>query len=440
MATLLGHVGPQDIWTLSESYSGGKREKYRLATQRLLEGDLSKRDAGVSMFVKFEKLKFSPLKPNPDPRAIQFRNPKYCVAIAQYLKPIEHKLYAFKGRGAMFPTTKVIGKGLSARGRAQLLVKKWEAFESPVAVSIDASRFDKHVSVPLLQIEHSVYVRMAQSQELAKLLSWQLHNTCTSNKGLKYVTKGKRMSGDMNTALGNCLLMVVMVATFMQGKKYDMLDDGDDCLLIVESEDFNWVVENIGPEFLTYGMQVKVEGVARSLDEVEWCQANPIIDSSGVRKFVRNPARIMSRAIGGSKYFTSTGGRRKLINTIGMAELILNHGVPVLQEYALALMRNASTTQHLKFDSVDSLYYRIGRELKEFNLRKLEAIKPLPITDVARLSYARAFGVSPQRQLEQEKFLKQWSFSVEGVTELGGDIDKDTWAMPCPHTPELYGA
>lgn len=218
---LLPKVGPRGWYAMPNSYTGNKRAKYIQAVERVLDGGLLRKDAGVKMFVKGEKL--NPKKNNPDPRAIQFRDPKYCVALARYLKPLEHALYELKGDGVTLPASRVIGKGLSQYGRAELLHNKMQMFKRARVLSLDAARFDQHVDIELLKIEHSVYMMMCYHPEFKKLLQWQLVNHGRSSRGIKYVAKGKRMSGDLNTALGNCLLMVIMVSTFMKGKHYDIL-------------------------------------------------------------------------------------------------------------------------------------------------------------------------------------------------------------------------
>jgi hypothetical protein len=406
------------------------------ATDDILVEGLSRRDAKIKMFVKFEKL--CPDKVDPDPRAIQFRHPKYCVAVGRYLKPIEHALYRMRGDGKDLPATRLIGKGLSQRERAVLLKSKLELFENPVIMSLDASRFDQHVSRELLRIEHWMYLQCIPSDEFARLLSWQLDNMGVSSRGIRYRTKGKRMSGDMNTALGNCLLMVLMVSTFMRGRKYDILDDGDDCLLVVEHYDAQWVKENVHAAFLEYGMEIKIENVAHSLEEVEWCQCKPIEYAPGEHKFVRNPRKVFA-ALGGAKYLEpSRKARARLVNTIGLCELVLNLGVPVLQEYALALMRNAGTDAVLQFDEVDSMYYRVHRELRALNMKQLRKRDPQPVTDEARLSYMRAFGVSVQDQLAQEAWLRSWRFSLLGDDFLAEDMDVSTWTRANPFSQEVY--
>jgi hypothetical protein len=387
------------------------------------------------MFVKFEKLNSN--KVNPDPRAIQYRHPKYCVALGQYLKPMEHRIYRLKGDGKVLPRSRVIGKGLSQTQRARLLESKMSEFRNPVVLSLDASRFDKHVSYELLLIEHMFYLGMCNDPLFRMLLSWQLKNYGVSSRNIRYVAHGKRMSGDMNTALGNCVLMILMVSTIMFGFFYDILDDGDDCLLIVEEKDLQWCLDNLPAEFLEFGMVLKIEHVARIIEHVEWCQCNPVRVGNHY-KFIRDPHKVMSTALGGSKYFTSAGARRKLVNTIGMSELILNLGVPVLQEYALALMRNADTDQHLRLDEVDATYYRVHRELKALNLKQLCKVNPTPISDASRTSFALAFGMCIQDQLELEQFFKSWCFDIDSQEDMVSDVCVPTWTVYRRYTPDLY--
>jgi hypothetical protein len=458
ISRLLPRVTPQEWYEMPNQYSGGKRANYIRATDRVLsEGGLTKQSARIKMFVKFEKL--NPSKVNPDPRAIQFRDPKYCVAVGRFLKACEHPLYRLHGDGKILPATRVIGKGLSQAGRAKLLVEKMKAFNAPMVVSLDASRFDQHVSKELLQIEHSVYLAMCDDPEFRMLLRWQLDNKGVSSRGIKYHTRGKRMSGDMNTALGNCLLMVTMVSAIMKGKHYDILDDGDDCLLIIEQELFPWCKENLYDEFLAFGMEIKLENEATTIEEVEWCQSHPIEYAPGKHKFVRDPIKGLSTGLGGVKYLDSERVRRKLVNTIGMAEMTLNLGVPVMQSYAMALMRNASgggrrernfmrsrhasqrksaQLDHVQLTAADPMYFRVNRELRAMNLKQLERLDPQPITDTARMSFARAFDISVEEQLEMESYLDSWTFPITGCQDLQSDYDVPSWSLSTASTPEAW--
>jgi len=451
LARLLGKQRELEILEFPLAYTGAKRARYQRAAENLLEGGITRRKAKVKCFVKFEKLEFKPEKPNPDPRAIQFRSPEYCVALGRFLRPIEHAVYKLKG-GGILPPSRVIGKGLSQPARAALLLEKVQRFKSPCLITLDASRFDQHCSEPLLRIEHAFYCAANSSKEFAKLLSWQLKNKGRTSWGIRYETTGKRMSGDMNTGLGNCVLMVTMITTFVRfyltpaiAKRYgerlvhwDMIDDGDDAILIVESKYLDLVLDLVKPAFLDFGHEIKVEKVARSMEEVEWCQARPIEYKPGKWKFVRDYRKVISNSLSGVKYCEPTrNSRQRLVNSIGLAEMILGLGIPVLQEYGKALVRNAGTERLLVFDSIDSYYYRLHNELRGLN-RKFELFHPDPVTDCARQSYARAFGVSITEQLKDEDMLSKWSFNLLGDYHLNRDIDVAKWRIENPFSPEKY--
>jgi len=456
ISRLLPRVSPQEWYEMPNLYSGGKRSNYIQATDRVLRDGLTKLSARIKMFVKFEKL--NPTKVNPDPRAIQFRDPKYCVAVGRFLKACEHPLYRLHGDGRTLPSLRLIGKGLSQAGRAKLLVEKMRGFSTPCVVSLDASRFDQHVSKELLQIEHSVYLAMCNDPEFRMLLRWQLDNRGVSSRGIKYHTRGKRMSGDMNTALGNCLLMVIMVSAIMKGKKYDILDDGDDCLLIVEEELLPWCEENLYEEFLSFGMEIKLENISTTIEGVEWCQSHPVEYAPGKYKFVRDPVKALSSGLGGVKYVDSERVRRKLVNTIGMAEMVLNLGIPIMQSYAMALTRNASgggvgwnvlrarnadarrrlQQDHVTLTASDPMYFRVHQELRAMNMRQLERLDPQPITDEARISFHRAFGITVEEQLEMEQFLDSWTFPITGCQDLLEDFDVPSWSLTSASTPEAW--
>jgi len=103
LSRCLPKTSTQDWYDMPNSYSGLKKLRYTLAADRVLQNGLTKADAKISAFVKFEKTVMNPEKVNPDPRMIQFRDPKYCVALSRFLKPIEHNLYALEGTVGGFP-------------------------------------------------------------------------------------------------------------------------------------------------------------------------------------------------------------------------------------------------------------------------------------------------------------------------------------------------
>lgn len=408
----------QPLGHFALEYTGAKRAKYLQAAEYVKIHGLQRRDAGVQMFIKPDRIPID--KRLPDPRAIQFRDPKYCVALAAYLKPIEPHLYKL-----IIPDVspyRLIGKGCNQFERARVLRKKWNRFRKPVCIVLDASRFDKHCNVWLLRAEHLVYRLSNGCPYLAELLRWQLKNYCRSDLGLKYQTHGRRMSGDMNTALGNCIIMIIIcLATFMPlGLLFDLFNDGDDCIVICESEDLPTFQAAV-VTMVDFGMTMKVESVTDQFEKISWCQSQPIFTAKGW-KFCREPTKVLSCSLIGQKwYHLNPRGRATYLRGLGECEIILNKGVPVLEAYGAALLRNAGCGK-LAHDTSSGEYFRYLRELKEVK----SVTEFVPITCDARLSFSKAFGICPSEQLLLEGALNEWTFSLTDVV-FDGPVRDEHW-------------
>nr|WKV33911.1 MAG: RNA-dependent RNA polymerase [Riboviria sp.] len=372
-----------DWW---DSYRGRKRQRYRDAADSLNYRPLSKRDSYIKAFVKPEKV--FEVK---DPRLIQARSPRYNVAIGAYLKPIEHHLYRLRGTRQLrhvLPPGLVIAKGHNMSQRATLLKEKWNRFNNPICFSLDASRFDAHVN-ELLLVEHHIYRRYWRDPELDRLLAWQVNNRGRTAGGIRYHCRYGRMSGDMNTALGNCLLSVLMAADYMRRKgiKWDMLCDGDDTLLIVEKRDAH-LLDDITPAYLEYGMVVKLI-VANTWHDITFCHTFPCSTVIGER-LVSHPERVLSRALVGVRHWDNPKFIRKYLSLIGYCELALNMGVPVLQEFACMMLAWG--------EGFPTKWITSGHVLKALREERKFAIEPRRITPEARLDFELATGMSVEQQ------------------------------------------
>jgi hypothetical protein len=422
-------------------YSGAKRARYQRACDDYIRDGITQKDALIKMFVKPER--FNPdAKVCPDPRAIQFRGAKYCVALARFLHPIEEHIYELTCCSAGVPQTRNVAKGLNSVTRAELLCQKASYFDDPVFISLDASRFDKHVDDKLLAIEHSIYLKSNGNLEFMMLLSWQLVNHCFTNLGMVYKVKGRRMSGDMNTAVGNCLLMLMMLLAFFTTlgiTKWDTLDDGDDSVSIVERRDLDKVLASAHSIFLTFGHEIKVEKVTDDLSKVVFCQCSMIEYAPGRRKFVREFRAVMSKSLTGVRHWDNNTYRRKVLIAIGTCELVLCLGVPVLQEFALAILRNAKRGLLKPIDLADApegLRKRALRDLRNLGV-PLHALEAQPVMPCARSSFATAFDYPEHLQIILEERLKAWVFEVDGLTFEHGEINVPTWEYnPC--STEIY--
>lgn len=428
------HIRPTDevdVYDLSLRNVGAKRKKYELAADRYVNYGVRRGDASIKMFVKAEKFNLAK-KVNPDPRAIQFRGAVYCVALSKFLHPIEQQLYLFKHASAGVPRSRNVAKGMNAVDRAHAVVEKLKGFNDPVMIGLDASRFDKHVNKLVLILEHLIYLSSNNNPEFRRLLKMQLNSKCFTNTGFKYRVEGRRMSGDMNTAIGNVVIMLLMVITCMETlgiKKWDCLDDGDDCVLFVERDCVPCIEANLGDVFLTYGFVMKVERPVSSAFEVEFCQSKICEYAPGQYKFVRDWKAVTSKAASGVRNWRDPAFRSRIIHAIGTCELVLNLGVPVLQSFALALLRNSVGVDDVFKYAPRNLGARVKRDLKHLGVKEKDIYKidPSPILACARASFAMAWGVSESEQRSLEARFDSLTFPLSGLTYHPTETTTITW-------------
>jgi len=409
---ILRKLHPVSPWTAEQvltHFKGRRRARYQNAWDSLRDEPLTIRDGLIKAFIKPEKMNVG-AKINPDPRVIQARNARYNILLAQYLKPMEEQLYNIKGG---WSRTRLIAKGLNQADRARLFLRKWAGFSQPVCYSLDASRWDKHCDVELIRLEHSVYERLCPDHYLTQLLRMQIHNRCVTSGGVRYKTLGKRMSGDMNTALGNCLLMIICLESACHTlglRKYDILDDGDDCLVIVERGE-EAKLAGIIHQFLAYGHELKLENRATDLHAVQFCQSKIVLRQGLAPTFVRDWVKVLSGACVGTRYWHEPTLRRPMLRAVGDCEMALNQGVPIIQAFASRLRALGSSTKRLKLEAEEGIVQRAAKELHvgvERALAVAADLKEAPIGYEARETFWRAFGVDPLRQLEIEKAIGEW--------------------------------
>lgn len=426
----LPEIAPMTREKFCEHYSGKRRTRYERACLDLEKRPLElPRDARISAFVKAEKMNPT-AKVNPDPRMIQARNARYNIEVGVYLKPIEHHLYRLKTHRG----TPMLAKGRDAIQKGRDVAEKWGLFTNPVAVSFDGSRWDQHIDREVLKIEHSVYLRCHSDPVFARLLREQLDNKCTTLGGWRYKAKGKRMSGDMNTALGNCLLMCLMVMAYFRelGIDYDFYDDGDDVLVFFEREHLEKVQSTCHEAYLQFGQEVKVENIAYSLEQIEFCQTRPVKDNTGEYVMVANWRKVVSHSASDTRYWADAS-RADMAYSVGQCLLALYPGMPILQNYAQALCRGGGKLSPGLYDT--DWVFKFGMK----GARKaLGTLSPEPTTAETRASFEKAFGVPIEQQLTLEAMLDKWEIPT-GLEDVGCEVSEGwVWDYALGHVPTAW--
>jgi len=374
-----------------DHYTGRQLAEFTRALRSLRERPVAARDAEVKMFLKDDKYapEYARIKA---PRCIQYRDKRYCLELARYLQIIEGRVYAAEDEFGH----RLIAKGRNHHQRGSDLLAKASEFADPYYLLLDASNFDAHVSSGLLKIEHRVYkglTKRSARQRLRWLLKQQLVNRGRTKNGTTYTTPGTRMSGDMNTGLGNSILMAGMLGSYLDdsGVKGAVYVDGDDSVVVIDQSDVCKLLP-VKEYFLTFGMEMKYEATSE-LSQVDFCQCRPLwVDGSLVMS--RDPRRVLVRPL----WTTRTMGRAlagRYLRGLGLGEVAVGWGQPL----AAALGKQLYALGEGKPWSYE---YHPGMKAREYG--RIDSPTPSFST---RMSYFETWGVSPEEQIAIERSISQ---------------------------------
>ncbi len=373
-------------------YHGPRRKRYLRAAENLRSRSVTQKDAMLKFFLKLESYDFIE-KENPCPRGINPRTDEYLCSLGCYLHPLEKKVYRIIEKIFGY---KVVMKGFNQQQRGAIFKEHWDAVDRCVYFPIDAKRFEQSVGEDALKWEHSLYEMFFKGDKhLKRLLKWQLLNkgkARTPDGFMFFMVTGRRMSGDMNTALGNCLISAALMFAFMEHckiEKYRAVCDGDDCGLFVADYHIPVLEAELDKWYREMGFRMTVGDIAHVLEHADFCQSRPV-NLGDQYVMVRNPVRALSKDSLSKKPLDSLKNYRRWIASVGQGGLSTSGGVPVSQSFYHCLVRNSCGAKPLKDDP----------SLKDFMSYKVQGMsrKFSKITDVARASFSLAFGISPAAQ------------------------------------------
>lgn len=390
---------PVSLGHYPELYKGRKRKVYERAVQSLLVQPCTAKDAEIRAFVKAEKVAFS-AKGDPAPRLIQPRTPRYTASLGRFLKPFEHVLIKGFEKAFGYP---VIMKGRNATETASAIRSCWDSYTHPVAIGLDASRFDQHCSVQALKFEHSWYLcKFGNNRELRRLLNMQLKCVGTGfcrDGGIKYTKDGSRMSGDINTSMGNCIIMCSVILGFFENHKLraHLVNNGDDCVVICEQRDLHRL-HSIGEWCLDFGFDIKIEKPVTTFEKIVFCQTQPVLTGSGWR-MTRDPWTATSKDLVSLLGWADMGQFNTWRHAIGTCGLELTSGVPYWESFYRALWAPGESNGATEFVYDSGLGYMARN------------VVACDITPESRVSFYYAFDIPPDVQIALEREMPSIEYS-----------------------------
>jgi hypothetical protein len=386
---------PVSLNEVVEMYKGPKRTVYSNALESLNQRPLQRKDAVSKAFVKCEKV-----KKDKAPRCIQPRDARYNLVLGSYIKIVEKRIYKNIDKIYKSPT---VMKGYNVYEIGSIIHSKWTKYMAPCAIGLDATKFDMHVSAQALGWEHSIYLKIfGNDPKLKQLLEWQMYNRgvgyCKDGK-LKYTVTGKRFSGDMNTGLGNVIIMTAIVHCYMKTKNYtfDLVNNGDDCVVIMEKKYENDFRASLAGFFSRFGFMLTTEPTVYNIEQIEFCQMHPICTVNGW-VMVRNIPTALIKDTQSVLPLNTAKAFKVWLANVGDCGMTLCAGVPILQAFynmyrrlgtKLGKMRNSKGFQ----TGIHLLMHGIDKQSLEFE-----------ITQESRVAVWLAWGISPDVQIELEQF------------------------------------
>lgn len=424
----LGSIEPFSTTEFVSSYQGKKRKMYERAADEFCKGVLDNRHSNVRAFAKVEKkevpierLGFTGpiLSKDSAVRGISPRDPIFNVAVGRYLKKLETRIYeAF--RKVFGERTKVVSKGRNVREQAYDMHEKHKQYKRPVWVMLDAERFDEHVSGVALKWETGIYVSAyPNDNEVRKLVAKLRNNKITyraRDGAIKFKLKRMRMSGDMNTAMGNCLLSLAMlhgwlIQTNLEGK-VSPYDNGDDLCVCMEHDNLEKFMCGLKEYYMTMGFRMKIEKPVEEFEKVVFCQSQAVwVNGSYV--LTRQFPLCIDKDLSSFLPITSDKAMDRWFYDMYQCGQALCDGIPVMGPFYEMVKRWNKFGKGFNLD-----FSRLsGAELNRIGM----TYNNLPISEHSRYSFYLAFGITPdfQKAIESEFLNISRPIYTDSIVECG---------------------
>lgn len=254
--------------------------------------------AVVTPFTKIEKMSTSKYKA---PRMIQGRHMIFNLHYGRFIKPLEKLVTKYNPR-----TNGLFGKGNYDEQARKIheLSKRFKYF-----TEADHKTFDSHETVEHLKTTHRFYNKCypQHKREISRLARRTIINTCFSRTGDSYRVKGTRMSGDVDTGFGNCLINYAILSAALEAIgifDYEIIVNGDDSIIFTNVP---IPIELFTAALRKYNMETEIKPSTTNIHEVEFCRTKLVMASNGQPTMMIDPERLidiygMSYTISEKKY------------------------------------------------------------------------------------------------------------------------------------------
>lgn len=362
-----------DVWLEGTQYTQTRKKQLRTLRERMMSGEVQP-DHRCKMFIKAEG--YDTYK---NPRMICSRDDTMKVTYGPIFKPIEDYVFSMP----MFI------KHVPVCDRARYIVDYIGPGNYDYIVN-DHTSFETHAHTTMADFEFAVYERLLSTVdfELIQPLLGAQKLYCFGATA----TVHSRMSGEMNTSLGNGLANFLSFAYLMYEHGAEKADikciiEGDDAIFCIPK---TFKYRPTPSDFSSIGFVVVMDN-KDTLGTCGFCSTYFAEDGSAV---VVDPAKVFTRM---PITFSRPHGRvEDLRFSKALSCCVEYRGVPILQALGQRLLKEYPTGKLVVTDWWDRQMLTLSKPYT-----------PIEITDQARNMFEKMFGWNHVRQVEFESFLKE---------------------------------
>lgn len=394
-------------WIENAPYAEYRKAELKMVYER---GKLLKKPkTNVKAFVKYETY------PVPKHfRGIYSRDDDYKTRVGSFMKKLGDRLFS----------TKWFIKKIPVPDRPRAILEKCDGYNKIFCT--DFSQYESTFVRELMKINHWVYLWCLEGHPMKKHFNDLFAYTSTTNKiqfkNFDCKVDAKRMSGEMDTSLGNGLMNLLITFYNLEQagnniEKCDAFFEGDDGIIACQYLPTDTMYSDLGA-------RIKID-VPEDISTASFC--GNVFDRDSMHN-VTNP---MEASVGfgwtnSRKYrYAKLKVHKQLLRAKAMSMCYEYPGCPILKNlgrYALRVtedVKNEVTNEFFRKHSENTYQYESAVEAS--NYIRESGIPDVEITMGTRMLVERLYGITVGKQLEVEKYL-------DGLTEIQ-ELDLD---LPCP--------
>lgn len=293
------------------------------------------------------------------PRMIQARHLSFNIKYGRFIKPLETVVTKQSKYKHCF------GKGDYDEVASRIMKHK---VKYKYYTELDHDSFDAHVTTEMLEMTHNYYVACYPNyeKEIRNLANKTIVNKCKTRTGDKYVVRGTRMSGDVDTSFGNSLInyAIIKQALSILQIKGDVIVNGDDSIIFSEKP--------LGKEFadlmIKFNMVSKIKPSLTSIHSVEFCRTKLVINNLGNYTMLMDPERIES--VYGMTY-KSISSYKKYLKETAYCNSKINKATPLGAFWGKLYEGITRPPERIDYIKDISRFTQVDRNLVRVALREL---------------------------------------------------------------------